>query len=242
MNIFEDKCLKYKSKYLKYKSKYLKYKNNLELINLHGGKYNKSDDIIINYIREKALKISQEFNSKKLINTYKPDSIFYGLNISMHFTDIQTIYDKYNYIQLRPYQGEIVLVFGCGNRRIDTANIEETLHDFKSINEKRNYDIYHSHYNEFTIDITITANPSIIANVNDKSTFPTIPDHSFKLIYFEGGASNKINVNEIKRLLNNKTCSFCIVMNEGIYYTYSYYLEGKFFIKNDTGDRFHVVE
>jgi hypothetical protein len=147
----------------------------------------------------------------------------------MKLDDIKTIFDKNNYVQIRPYQGETVLVIGCGNRRIDSANLLPDIDDLSLINDKRNYDVSHSHHNEFTIDLSLLANPSIISKVDLTSTFLSIPNHSFKLIYFEGSGVSEINIDEIKRLLNNKTNSFCIMMTDGVYHIHSYYIDGKFF-------------
>ena len=220
----------YKQKYLKYKQKYLESKKNIILTDLHGGSYSEENDKVIKYVKEKSLLIDSFYNSEEFFSKYNPESIFYGLDISIKLDDIKTIFDKHNYVQIRPYQGETVLVIACGNRRIDSANLLPDIDDLDLINYKRNYDVSHSHYNEFTIDLSLLANPSIISKVNMTSTFLTIPDHSFKLIYFEGGGVSNINVNEIERLLSNKTSSFCIIMKDGVYHVHSYYIDGKFFI------------
>ena len=219
----------YKQKYLKYKQKYLESKEGIMLTDLRGGAYSEENDEVIKYIKEKSLIIHDLFNSSKFLTKYTPESIFYGLDIFMKLDDIKTIFDKHNYLQLRPYQGETVLVIGCGNRRIDSANLLPDIDDLSLITEKRNYDVSHSHHNEFTIDLSLLANPSIISKFDSTSNFLTIPDHSFKLIYFEGSGTTNININEIKRLLNNKTSSFCIMMTDGVYHIHSYYIDGKFF-------------
>ncbi len=74
------------------------------------------------------------------------------------------------------------------------------------------------------------ANPSIIGNFNPETKFLTIPNGSFNLIYFEGGGNPSDNIPEIKRLLDNKTSSFCINMQEGFYFVHSYYADGNFII------------
>ena len=79
--------------------------------------------------------------------------------------------------------------------------------------------------------MSLIANPSIVCNFNSDSKFTTIPNNSFNLIYFEGSCDPEINRNEIKRLLDNKTTSFCIGIDEGKYYVYSYYSDGKYNIQ-----------
>ena len=202
-----------------------------ELANIEGGEYFEKNDQVIKYVKEKALVIDPYLNSDIFLSEFKPDSIFYGLDISMRFGDIQTIFNQRNYIQLRPYNGEKILVIGCGNKRIDSGGLKPYLNNSKEIKNKKIFDIYHSHHNEFTIDLSLLANPSIIGKYNSETKFLTIPNGSFDLIYFEGGGKPEINPNEIKRLLNNKTTSFCIGMADGFYYIYSYYGDGIYHVQ-----------
>jgi hypothetical protein len=60
--------------------------------------------------------------------------------------------------------------------------------------------------------------------------YTTIPSNSFDLIFFEGGGEPNTNPNEIKRLLNSNTNSFCLAMDEGKYIVYSYWTEGRYII------------
>lgn len=224
----------HKNKYLKYKKKYLDLKNNTNSspnINKKGGEYLEKNDDVIKFILNNVSTIDEYYNSDEIIGKFTPGELFYGLNITMKLEDMEKIYTENKYIQLRPYQGEKILTIGCGNRRLETANAEPYLNNKTQIDDKRNYDRYHSHHNEFTIDMTLVANPSIVCNFNSDSKFTTIPDNSFNLIYFEGSCDPEINRNEIKRLLNNKSTSFCIGMNNGKYCVYSYYSDGEYYIQ-----------
>ena len=185
------------------------------------------NDKVIKYVKETAFEINPIYNSPEILSEYEPASIFYGLNISMELGDITTIFDEYGYIQIRPYQGEKVLVIGCGNRRIDAGNLYHKKNTEERINYKRNYDLDHLHLNQFTIDLTLVANPSIISNFGPDSRYYTIPDHSFTLIYCEGGAPVN-NDREISRLLDNKTTSFYIIVENGDYMVHSFYKDGEF--------------
>lgn len=195
---------------------------------LKGGQY--LEDEVFNYVKEMSKKIDNFFNSNDNINKYEPSNIFYGLDISLELNEIKNIYDNYNYVQLRPYKGEKILVIGCGNRRLDyLGNSSPTeFTNEQHMKDKRLYDINHSHYNEFTIDLTLVANPSIIGKFDENTQFVTIPDNSFNLIYFEGGGDPKKNEEEIKRLLDSRTTSFCIRMKNGIYNIYGHYENGEF--------------
>ncbi len=217
----------YKKKYFKYKNKYLELKNKSESYNLSGGVYLKENDEVLKYLKETS-KLIYELNSDEYFNEYQPIDIFYGLNISLKLEEIQKIFNENKYLQIRPYAGEKILTIGCGNRRIDSGNVSPYLDSKSDIEFKRKFDLTHSHNNEFTIDATLVANPSIIGVFDDESKFLTIPDHSFNLIYFEGSGYPENNIDEIKRLLNNKTTSFCIAMDEGDYFVHSCYIDGKF--------------
>jgi len=193
----------FKKKYLKYKSKYL-------------------SNITINYIKEKSSIIDSFYNQDRFFNMHNLNK----LTINNDLNNIQNVFDKYKYIELRPYNNEKTLLIGCGNTRLDCGNLEPC----ESIERKNWYDNYHEHKNTYTIDPTIVSNPSIISYFKENITFPTIPDHSFDLIVFEGGGEPTSNPREIQRLLKNTTNTFCINMIEGKYVIYSYYLEGNYFI------------
>jgi hypothetical protein len=91
----------YKQKYLKYKQKYIQLKKKQS--DVLGGEYLKINDPVIKYIKEKSLVIHSEANSDENLSNYNSESLFYGLDISMSFEDIKTIFNQRNYIQLRPH-------------------------------------------------------------------------------------------------------------------------------------------
>lgn len=197
----------YKKKYLKYKSKYLSQKE---------------DNTVITYIKEKTNILNSLYNSNIFFNQHNLNE----LSILNNYNLIKNIYENNNYIELRPYNNEKVLIIGCGNKRLDCGNVEPC----DNIEMKQLYDKYHSHENAFTIDIALVANPSIVSYFNENIKFNTIPDHSFELIIFEGGGDPLSNPLEIQRLLKNTTNTMCIGMIDGSYYVYSYYFEGNYYI------------
>ncbi len=193
----------YKKKYLKYKSKYLK---------------KQEENNIISYIKEKTALIEPDFNSERFLKQHDLNN----LTVINNYETIKNIFEHNNYIELRPYNNEKVLIIGCGNKRLDCGNLLPC-HDDEF---KIDYDLKHSHENTYTLDMTLVANPSIVSYFNNNTRLNTIPNHSFELIIFEGGGYPSSNPEEIRRLLKNTTNTFCIGMNEGKYYVYSYYLEG----------------
>lgn len=96
----------YKNKYSKYKKKYLDLKNNTSSssnINKKGGnQYLEKNDDIIKFIKNNVSTIDDYFNSNEIIEKFTPNELFYGLNITMKFEDIEKIYTDNKYIQLRP--------------------------------------------------------------------------------------------------------------------------------------------
>ena len=205
----------YKSKYYKYKTKYLKYKK------LVGGDYKNS---IIKYIIDKGSVISRDFNNI--------DQTIFNLNnlfITHDLETIKDIYEKYGYLQIRKYNNEKKLIIGCGNRRLDNRNLDKCL--IESSCNQIHENIYHSHNEAFTIDMTILANPSIIGEFAPHINFSSIPDNSFDMIIFEGGGEPKVNPDEIKRLLNKNNYSFCICQDDyGKDMIYSTWRDGKYSI------------
>jgi len=227
----------FKKKYLKYKTKYL----------LNGGSYGfdekiKSDKVeyekyrakeeheqkiadveLITYIKENCKNINFDFNNDEIYNFYD----LKNLSINNNLEYIKNIYENNKYIELRKYNNEKKLIFGCGNKRLDCGNLYPCSDD----DEKQEYDMFHSHENAYTIDTTLIANPSIVSFFDETSNYEkSLPDNSFDLIIFEGTGSAKYNPNEIKRLLNNKTYSFCIDMRrDGLYYLFSTYIGNKYF-------------
>lgn len=205
----------YKKKYYKYKTKYLKYKN------LLGGDYKKS---VIDYIVEKGLILEPIFN--------RIDNAQFNLNNLVITHDLETIkdiYEKYRYLQIRKYNNEKKLIIGCGNKRLDNRNLDKCLIEdgCNQIHEN----IYHSHSEAFTIDISTLANPSIIGEFSAEMNFLSIPDNSFDIIICEGGGDPSTNPNEIKRLLNKNNYSFCICQNNyGRDVIYSEWRDGQYYI------------
>lgn len=205
----------YKKEYFKYKEKYLKLKNRL---NQKGGDYN---SVFIDELIQMAYQIHtiNEIN-KDIFN-------FNNLNIKNNRDIIIDRFFKHNYIELRPHNNERTLLFACGNRRIDNANLDVCRLEDNCDQIKMNK--YHSHEGAYTIDMTLAANPSIVADVKPGFNLPDIPDNSFDLIFFEGGAEPKDIPELIKRLLNkNNNTSLCIDINEGDYKVYAYCRDGKY--------------
>jgi hypothetical protein len=188
-----------------------------------------------NYIISKAIVINQEYNSPPntvftpQCNLLKDEFCFNfnDVNIENTLEEIQDEYNKNKYLYLRPYRGEKTLIIGCGNNRLDCSNILNR-------NSKKcdliDSNIYHNHRDAYTLDITLIANPSIVANFNQDLQLLKIPDNSFNLIIFEGGGTAEDNPDEIKRLLNKYTISMCIAMDNGLYYVYSYWNSGEYII------------
>ena len=204
-NELEKKNNELEKKYDKYKKKYT------------DPNYDIYGNDIINFIKskDKYINHSRDFYTEK-INHIE------SLVIKNDLLYIKDIYNKYNYIELRKYNGEKTLIIGCGNTRLDNRNIEicKIKNECNRIDENK----YHSHENCYTIDATVVANPSIIGTFDEQTIFKTIPDHSFNYIIFEGGGDPSSNDIEIKRLLKQDELSYCI-NNEVIY---SYYKEGNY--------------
>jgi hypothetical protein len=192
--------------YKKYKSKYLRLQS--------GGDY---DLDLIKYLREKGIEIDSYFNSDSFIGVFNLN------NLVINNEKIKEIYNEHHYLELRKYNNEKKLIVGCGNRRLDDRNLHQCTTELKCNQIFEN--IYHSHTDAFTIDLSLLANPSIVARFSEESFFATIPDNSFDIIIFEGGGGPEDNPDEIKRLLNSKNLSFCIGMDDGIYRIYSYWRE-----------------
>ena len=205
MSLNYNDDLYWEKKYLKYKAKYHSEKKNL-----------------IDYIKEKSALIDSGYNSNIFFNQHDLNK----LDIKDTYDNIKGLFERVNYIQLRPYNGEKTLLIGCGNIRLDCGN----LHKCDTDSEKLLYDNYHTHENTYTIDPALVANPSIVSYFKNGVNFFTIPDHSFDLIIFEGGGDPSMNSYEIQRLLKNTTNTFCIKMTEGRYDVYSYYFEGQYFV------------
>ncbi len=187
-----------------------------------GGNYS---DKIISKIVEIAKDISPTFNTDEFIAPFN----LHELKIDNKLKDIAHIFKESKYLELRKYNGEKKLVIACGNYRLDDRNLDICLSENDCDQTFENK--YHSHRDCYTIDLSLVANPSIVSNFdNPNIIYKTIPSNSFDLIFFEGGGEPNTNPNEIKRLLNSNTNSFCLAMNEGKYIVYSYWFEGRYII------------
>jgi hypothetical protein len=188
-----------------------------------------------NFIIESAIDIKTELNSSPL-TVFTPDCDlftdehcfnFNDIHIENTLDEIRSEYIRNNYLYLRPYRGEKIFIIACGNNRFDCSNFTN-----KNIVqcELLDYNIYHNHRDAYTLDLTLVANPSIVADFNADLRLEKIPDNSFNFIFFEGGGNPEDNPHEIQRLLNRNTTSMCIGMTQGTYYVYSFWSDGEYFI------------
>ena len=188
---------------------------------------NNEKSAVISYIYKMSKKINifNDFFS----NVYNLDRYPFvirdleKLDITNDLATIKEIYKDFNYLELRKYNHEKKLIIGCGNlngmsdgylRKCTPKTLDLVLK-------------YHSHKDAFTIDLTSLANPSIIGEFGSSTKFPTIPNNSFDIIIFEGGGDPRDNPEEIKRLLNKNSLSFCIELGDYAF-VYSYWREGKY--------------
>jgi hypothetical protein len=202
-----------------------------------GGNYNTK---FLTSIKVIANQIQPNFNNDEFYSKFD----FNQLVIKNHKFDIYTIYRERQYLELRPYNGEKVLIIACGNRRLDNGNLDIINNNSHPKEEQIDFNLYHSHDNAYTIDMSLTANPSIVSTWEEK-TFTTIPDNSFDFILFEGGARPHSNPDEIERLLNKNNYSMCICDGEIQKYgdiplpqmvVYSYYHYGIYYKVNNLED------
>jgi hypothetical protein len=147
---------------------------------------------------------------------------FNDINIENTPEEIEEEYKKNGYLYLRPYRGEKTLIIGCGNNRLDCSGVLNRNIEMCDLNDSN---LYHNHRDAYTLDFTLVANPSIVANFNGDLRLSKIPDNSFSYILFEGGGNPADNPAEIQRLLNKYTTSFCIGCDKA-YYIYSVWLDG----------------
>ena len=187
-----------------------------------------------NFIITSAITISNDFNAPNFTvftpncDLFTDDNCFNfnDLTIENTLSDIQSEFQKNNYLYLRPYRGEKILIIACGNNRLDCSNALNRNMDSCDLLDNN---MYHNHRDSYTLDMSLTANPSIVADFNADLFLEKIPDNSFNFIIFEGGAQPEDNPNEIQRLLNRYTTSFCIGMNDGSYYIYSSWNSGTYY-------------
>ena len=187
------------------------------------------------FITTSAIEIDS--NAKDVVFT--PDCDLLNDEICFNFNDIDienTIdvihaeYVKNQYLYLRPYRGEKILIIACGNHRLDCSNLINLNTDECDLLE---YNILHNHREAYTLDKDLVANPSIVAYFNEDLYLEKIPDNSFNFIIFEGGGSPKNNPGEFERLLNQNSLSMCLGMEEGVYYVYSCWNRGEYSIYGD---------
>jgi len=188
-----------------------------------------------NFIITSAITLFNEYNAPP--NTiFSPDCDlltddncfnFNDINIENTLTIIQDEFIRNNYLYLRPYRGEKIFIIACGNNRLDCSNfINRNIDECELLH----YNIYHNHRDAYTLDLTLVANPSILADFNADLFLEKIPDNSFNIIIFEGGGLPQDNPHEIQRLLNRYTTSMCIYMYDGRYDIYSHWTEGRYII------------
>lgn len=191
-------------------------------------------DGLKNFIITSAIEIHARYNSAPL-TVFTPDCDLFIENNCFNFNDIvientldviQEEYQRNNYLYLRPYRGEKIFVIACGNNRLDCSNfINRNIDECELLH----YNMYHNHRDAYTLDLTLVANPSIVANFDADLRLEKIPDNSFNFIIFEGGGIPDDNPDEIQRLLNRYNTSMCIAMIDGHYYVYSYWSDGVYY-------------
>jgi len=186
------------------------------------------------YVIEKSMLIDTEFNSPPLTiftplcNLFVDNNCFNfnDLHIENTLEEIVAEYLQNGYLYLRPYRGEKTFIIGCGNNRLDCSNLLNRNSDNCDLSHSN---IYHNHRDAYTLDITLVANPSIVANFNKDLRLSKIPDNSFNFIIFEGGGDPRDNPIEIRRLLNRYTTSMCISVSPEIgYHIYSVWSNGEY--------------
>ena len=185
------------------------------------------------FIIRSAIDVQTVYNSPPL-TVFTPDCDlfkdthcfnFNDIHIENTLAEISSEYIRNNYLYLRPYRGEKIFIIACGNNRFDCSNFTNK----NSVEcELLHYNIYHNHRDAYTLDFTLIANPSIVANFNADLRLEKIPDNSFNFIFFEGGGNPDDNPHEIQRLLNKYTTSMCIGMMNGHYYVYSFWSDGEY--------------
>ena len=213
--------------------------------NIHQSKINKSiknkilrggfiSDSFKDYLIEKNI----ELEAKVITDGSTPLSQDYSRQIKENMDKviiinnpsiIKQIYERYGYLELRPYNGEKKLIIACGNTRFDFDYLYTAENTDNRVVRTITSNKYHSHWDAYTIDMHLGANPSILGTWDADTFFRTIPDNSFDLILFEGGGEPSDNDAEIQRLLNKNSVSFCIAQLDKVY---SYYYEGDYTITN----------
>jgi hypothetical protein len=187
-------------------------------------------DKLKDFVISKSAIIKNEFNSSPHV-VFTPECNlltdefcfnFNDINIENTLDEIEDEYKKNGYLYLRPYRGEKTLIIGCGNNRLDCSGIINRNIEKCDLNHSN---LYHNHRDAYTLDFTLVANPSIVADFNKDLQLSKIPDNSFSYILFEGGGNPDDNPAEIQRLLNKYTTSFCIGCDE-VFYIYSFWLDG----------------
>ena len=252
-----NNTIEYYTKYIKYKEKYLKLKNNLPIQKGSGAYESTLISFMLSiYFNNKQFNFSSdgcnwgEYNQYGMLTRIhkKSDYVFTvtsnekeeessntifdfdHLNIENTLEHILHLYEKFNILELRPYNKEHTLVVACGNYRVDNSNFGKSY----NVTSRPKFNLLHSHKNCYTIDASLTANPSTLSNFDSESKYGNLPDNAFTSIIFEGGGNPRDNPNEIKRLLNKKALSFCIYMDiEKGYRVYSCFDNDNYIIYAD---------
>lgn len=92
--------------------------------------------------------------------------------------NIDNSWKNNNIIVLRPYNGEKILVVGCGN-------LYHYKEDENDEDHWKNFAKKHKHRNEYTINPDIEMNPSVCTEFG-KTKLECIPDNVFNKVIFEG--------------------------------------------------------
>lgn len=98
-------------------------------------------------------------------------------------------------VVLRKYNGENILIIGCGNGRLDNGNLGSVGENSGEYDSKR-----HIHKNCYTIDVAIVANPSVLCFFHKNTTFPFLKSKCFDKIILENINNDLVNKDEILRL------------------------------------------
>jgi hypothetical protein len=104
-----------------------------------------------------------------------------NINISTTVKDMLYKYKTEGIIELRPYNGEDILVVGCGNYPL----VDCGGYSFRNKEAQNKYHCKHKHINCYTVNPSLAYNPSILAFYS-YHTLGTIPDKSFSKIIVEG--------------------------------------------------------
>lgn len=153
-----------------------------------------------------------------------------NLQIETSLKEMKKYYQLCGIIQLRPYRGQNVLILGCGNYRLNDGGGYSFLNT--DTNKQEHYQFHH-HYDEYTVDIDLAANPSTLADLSQQSLC-NVPDKSFQFIIVEGGGpdANDFLAQEVNRLLKNQNSFYINMTNNGVFVIQFYKNDGIFYTYN----------